>query len=104
MDHSDTIKALQRLIARNDWADPACEPGYYSSLPVKYLEEPNARYECWLAESILTGLSTSDKLIAFRCSLQAAAYREKVPGYGGSALCDAFLELRNRVEGFLKYE
>ena len=99
----ETVAFLRRHIERSEWDDKSCEPGYYSRLPVITTFKSDAeRYECWLTESLFTGLTTDDPLIAFRCSLQAAAYREKLSGHGGSGLSDAFLELRNRVEGMLK--
>jgi hypothetical protein len=98
----ETVAFLRRHIEQNEWQDTTLEPGWSSALPVKALESEPERYECWLTESLLTGLTTTDPLIAFRCSLQASAYREKLPGRGGSRLCDAFMELRNRVEAMLR--
>jgi hypothetical protein len=98
----NTVDFLRRHIERNEWADTTQSPGY-SACPVKaeYASD-SERYEAWLTESLLTGLTSPDRLIAYRCSLQAAAYRGRLSNRGGAGLSDAFLELRNRIESFLK--
>jgi hypothetical protein len=99
----ETIDFLRRHIERNEWQAHNGIPGTSSALPLKWeFESEEIRYEAWLTESLLTGLITYDRLIAYRCSLQAASYREHLKGKGGSMLSDAFLELRNRVESMLK--
>ncbi len=101
-DHKDTIRRLYNLLANKGWlSEPNQKPGNRTHVPTKYLPDLQDQYECWLIESILTGLATDTKTIAYRCSLQATEYSAKLANKGGSFLCDARLELRNRVESFL---
>lgn len=100
--HQDTIRRLYNILVQKDWLSEHNQiPGNRTSILTKYLPNMKDQYECWLTESILTGLATADKKIAYRCMLQAATYSAQLANRGGSFLCDAKGELQDRVESFL---
>ncbi len=72
---------------------------------VRMLARSAEQYEAWLCESLLTGLEHSDRLVAYRATLQAHEYTGRLSGMGVhvcAAWRDRLTEARNRGEAWIR--
>lgn len=101
--YSYYIQFLKNKIENNNWnTTKYCETSSHTYLLSWDLKDKE-QFEAFLCETLLTGLVTSDNILAFRCYSQAVEYlgRLKQMGVATAFYCDYVSVLKLKIEDII---